>query len=211
LTDAQALAGNSDPNLRIWAAFALVDIGTPAALSTLATLLPDPDPSVASYATSARNTGALEHCDRVSIAIQSGGPQHLVNLASRKPVVVAVTVPTRGDARLERKAVTFGAAGTEQSLISCDDEAKEGISCRFRASLTGLQVSDGVATLRAKRSDGRCVVGRDAVQVVNIPVGQEGRSSQRFLDLGTEISPDRRDACRSRRGRAMDRGARRCP
>ncbi len=164
MTDAQALAVSNDPNLRIWAAFALADIGTPAALATLATLLRDPDPSVASYATSARDKNAQEHCDRVSITIQSGGPQHLVNLVSAKPVVVVVDLPTRGNASLAPKSVTFGATGIEQSLISCNHTIK-GISCLFRASLTGLQVGDGVATLRAKRSDGRCVIGRDAVQV----------------------------------------------
>ena len=168
LTTAQLLATNSDPNLRIWAAYALADIGTPAALVSLNMLLQDANPSVARYSQTARAQGTFNRCERIPIAIESGGPKHIVNIGTSKPIVVALDVPTRGETAIVSTSATFGTSGIEQSLIACDNAIK-GIRCRFRAGLTELQLADGVATLLAKRADGRCVIGRDVVQVVNIP------------------------------------------
>jgi len=165
LANARALATSTNSVLRIWAAFALADMGTPAAQATLATLLQDPDPEVAEYAKVAQVEAALHQCTNVQISVLTGGPQHAINLSSGQPIKVSVGVPTRGNVTLVRTSPTFGDGGFEQSLISCNKDVK-GICCLFTTSTTGLQVGDGVATLRAKLSDGSCIIGKDAVLVV---------------------------------------------
>jgi hypothetical protein len=161
LANAQTLATCRNPILRIWAASALADIGTPAAQTTLATLLQDPDPDVALYADAAQKEAALNQCSSVPISVLTGA----INLSSGQPIKVSVGVPTRGNVTLVRTSPTFGEGGFAQSLISCNNDVN-GMRCLFTALTTGLQVGDGVATLRAKLSDGSCIVGQAAVLVV---------------------------------------------
>src|SRR5690349_2629221 len=73
---ARTLAGSASPQLRIWAASALADIGTPAALGALSTLIRDGDARVRIFAKAAQDQSALDHCERVGIAVVSGGPEH---------------------------------------------------------------------------------------------------------------------------------------
>ncbi|HET9555312.1 MAG TPA: HEAT repeat domain-containing protein [Anaeromyxobacteraceae bacterium] len=169
---ARSLASSDDPNLRIWAACAFADIGTSATIEPLARLTADADRSVAAYAAAARNEAAAARCSRANISVISGGPLHVVNLRSKRPIRVAISSePWRKGGSL-RDTVTFGSSGFEQSLISCNDDWKER-RCHFRISDTDLQESDGVVTLRAKLNDGSCVVGHDSVQVVDVPPGDD--------------------------------------
>lgn len=162
---AQALANNSDSRIRIWAAAALADIGSPAALATLEILMRDYEPEVANYAKSAQSNSQLKHCERINISILD-----TINLSSNKHVRVAIPIPpSRSSERkaFDIKSVKFGGTGLEDSLVSCNNGSPDGIICLFRASHTGLQVGDGVATLRAYRPNGSCVIGQDAMRVVS--------------------------------------------
>lgn len=164
---AQTMATSSDPKMRIWAASVLADIGSPAALATLSTLKQDVDPEVANYADSIQRSAKQDQCEKVEVKIPE-----TINLASRKLIGVTVPIADRRGAEIKAvavKSITFGEAGFEQSLVSCDDGGQQGIICMFRTANTGLQVGDGVAVFRAARPDGTCLVGLGAVQVVNIP------------------------------------------
>jgi hypothetical protein len=185
LSTAQALAGSSDPNMRIWAAAVFADIGSSEALAALSLLVNDGDAAVAMYAASAAKSGALEHCEHIKVRLQRIDGVPFINLASRRPIHAAVIDAGRGKARVITSSITLGEVGNEQSLIECDrdeedredgdhhkpGDEKEGIRreirCTFSTAASNLQIGDGVATLRARRRDGTCVVGRDSVVVAD--------------------------------------------
>ncbi len=171
MSTAQALVASTDPVLRIWAASVLGDIGTADALTTLATLTQDADSSVALYAKSAQQQASWAHCDRVQIAVRNGGPEHLVDLHSRDPIVIAIYLDARRSQAIDRKSVTFGESGFEPSLLFCERN-DQSLECRFGGALSGLTVSDAVATLHGKRKDQTCFVGQAGVQVVDGPQGR---------------------------------------
>jgi hypothetical protein len=166
IATAQALAGSADPSLRIWGAAILADIGTPASTAMLGSLRQDADAAVTAHRGAARGKARTARCDRVDISVLG-----TVNLAASDPI--RVTIRDQGRVRhsaIVAESATFGQAGVEPSLVACNGGNKadgNGIECRFGARESGLQAGDGVATLYAKRADGTCVVGQDAIEVVD--------------------------------------------
>jgi len=110
----------------------------------------------------------------VSIAIKPGsGEAAPVNLKSKGKLPVAIlSSPLFKAQTVDTKSLTFGAEGTEDSLIKCDwtDEDVNGDwlmdkVCHFDVQKSNFHEGDMEGVLRGKTTNGEAIVGRGYVKI----------------------------------------------
>ncbi len=147
-----------------------------------ATVIPDP-----TSGTTALASGTSGNYEQITIAspvvtrkidIKPGSRENPINTKSEGKIPVAIlstrdwSAPANVDR--DRRLLTFGHDGTEQSLAFCDEDAQDvnndglpDLVCHFSTQLTGFQVGDTVGILNGKDKDGGPdFTAKDSVRIV---------------------------------------------
>lgn len=190
LAQALSWASSGDSTHRIFAATVLADIGTPAALDVLNTLVADQDPNVVIYAKAEKQLGADHNATPVQIDIRpSNGSPTPINLSCKGkiPVVILSSPTFNALTSVNVKTLTFGSAGAEDSLVFCYADEKDwdkhrdadwghekghapsNLVCYFDSQASAFQLDDASATLKGKLKDGTSIKGTAAIIVINDP------------------------------------------
>ncbi|HXJ43438.1 MAG TPA: hypothetical protein VNH18_29420 [Bryobacteraceae bacterium] len=111
---------------------------------------------------------------KVSIEIKAHTSPVTINPKSSGKIPVAVLSAPTFDAtvRVDRKTLTFGRAGGEESLAFCtapEDVNHDGLLdlvCHFDTDRTGFQSGDTRAVLKARTLDGIAIEGRALVRII---------------------------------------------
>jgi hypothetical protein len=111
----------------------------------------------------------------VTIDILPGSTANIINLRSRGTVPVAILSTTDFDARtmVDRTSLTFGAAGDETSLASCNNKGSDvnhdgllDLVCQFHIQLTGFQPHHVLGILKGNIVGGTPFEAADTVRIV---------------------------------------------
>lgn len=108
----------------------------------------------------------------VTIDISPADSKAVIDLTAGGTVPVAILSTATFDATtVDRTSVTFGRTGDEASRKACE-KARDvnrdrlvDLVCTFKVRATGLTKGDRTATLKGRTSDGRPIIGHDAVKV----------------------------------------------
>jgi hypothetical protein len=120
-------------------------------------------------------TPILEGTLEVNINIRPGRNSNKVNPRNRGMIPVAILSTKDFDApsQVDRKSLTFGPTGNEESLAFCNKHPKDvdgdglkDVVCHFYAQSTGFQCIDTEGTLRGNAVNGDPIEGRDSVKIV---------------------------------------------
>jgi hypothetical protein len=111
----------------------------------------------------------------VNIDIKPGDRSNRIEVSWQGRVQVAILSTAEFDAPalVDRASLTFGATGSEASLISCKKKGKDvnrdglaDLLCDFFVRLSGLRPSSTAGILRGQTVDGTAIAGRDSVRVL---------------------------------------------
>jgi TolB protein len=109
------------------------------------------------------------------IDIRPGSTFNQVNPHSNGRIQVAILSTRNFDAPklVDRKSLTFGRTGAENSLSSCARHAVDvngdgipDLVCRFDLRMTGFRAGDNIGVLRFNDSNGKPFEGRDSITTV---------------------------------------------
>lgn len=109
------------------------------------------------------------------IDIRPGKTPNRINPKSHGKVSVAILSKAGFDpvTAVNRKTLTFGSKGNEQSFSSCNKkwhdingDRQPDLVCRFEIPATGIRTGDGMAILRFLGKDGTPYEGRDSITLV---------------------------------------------
>lgn len=112
----------------------------------------------------------------VGIDIKPGSFPNSINPKSRGTIPVAILSTAAFDApsRVDRSSLTFGKTGNEASLAFCNSSPEDvngdgllDLICHFRTQQTGFQPGDTEGILKGEDNEGRAIIGRDSVRIVN--------------------------------------------
>ena len=111
----------------------------------------------------------------VSIDIRPNTAINTISLTKGTTIPVAILSSATFNAltQVDRTSLTFGHAGTEASLSSCNARGQDvnadgykDLVCQFNGTQGGFQMGDGTGTLKGKTLQGDLINGSDAVLII---------------------------------------------
>jgi probable HAF family extracellular repeat protein len=111
----------------------------------------------------------------VTIDIKPGGNSNCINSRNRGKIPVAILSTKDFDApsQVDKKSLTFGSTGDEESLAFCnrfsrdvDGDGLKDVVCYFSTQSTGFSCADTEGILRGRTVDDTPIEGSDSIKIV---------------------------------------------
>lgn len=142
---------------------------------------PDPTPTPTPDPTPAPSSGSDPHVVTITVRHWHGGDPALGKFKGKNPIPVAIMSAPGFNAMtmIDEKSLTFGATGSERSLLRCDkkgkdvkvDKVKDGMKdlvCYFRPDVAGFTEGDVQAFLTGDLVGGGKIEGSAALRAIEV-------------------------------------------